>query len=103
MQAADDIEFITADQPAINTHGAFISPTTPVDELELFYPVSPSYAAFISGHVIYQDVHGTQLGTLRTHYFNQTIEHVGYEYLFAKSQPVLRAVALHFCSRDPAQ
>lgn len=99
VQAADDMEFLTADQPAINTHGAFLSPKTAVEELELFYPVSPSRAAIISGHTIYQDVHGQQLTTLRTHYFNQTIEHVAYEWLFAKSDGALRAVARHFCSK----
>jgi hypothetical protein len=102
VQAADEMEFITADQPAINTHGAFISPNTPVEELELFYPVSPSRAAIISGHTIYQDIHGQQLAPLRTHYFNQTIEHVAYKCLFAKSDGVLRAAAPHFCSKDKA-
>ena len=38
VNAPDGTEFITADQPAINTHGAFLSPETPVQDVELFYP-----------------------------------------------------------------
>ena len=102
VNAPKGTEFITSDQPAINTHGAFLSPETPIEEFELFYPVSPTRAALISGHSIYQDVHGSVLDTLRIHYFNQAIEHVAYECLFARSEGILQSIAPHFCSRPPA-
>jgi hypothetical protein len=103
IHAADGMEFITADQPAINMHGAFLSPKTPVEEFELFYPVSPSRAAIISGHSIYDGVHGTTLAPFRMQYFNQAVELVAYECLFAQSEAPLTAIAPHFCSRplDP--
>jgi Protein of unknown function (DUF4238) len=99
LQAADGVEFIASDQPVINTYGAFLPTDTLVEELELFYPVSPSRAAVISGHATYQDVHGTTLGSLRTHYFNQAVEQVAYECLFARSEAPLLDIAPHFCSR----
>jgi hypothetical protein len=99
VQAADGMEFITSDQPVINTYGAFLSPATLVEELELFYPVSPLRAAIISGHAIYQDAHGTILDSFRTNYFNQAVEKVAYECLFARTEALLLDVAPYFCSR----
>jgi hypothetical protein len=101
VSAPDGIDFITADQPAINTHGAFLSPDTPVEEVELFYPVTPTRAAIISGHAVYQDVHGKVLDLFRVRYLNQAIEHVAYECLFARSEGVLKEVAPHFCYKAP--
>jgi Protein of unknown function (DUF4238) len=98
LQAAPGMEFITGDQPAINTHGAFVSADTPVDDLELFYPVSPSRAVIMSGHSIYQDSHGKSLEPFRMHYLNQTIESVAYEHLFAQSESSLTVMAPHFCT-----
>lgn len=97
LQAAPDMEFITADQPAINTYGAFVSPTTPLEELELFYPVSPTRAVILSGHPTYEGTHGMTLEPFRMGYLNQTIEHIAYEQLFAKSESALRSLVPHFC------
>ncbi len=97
VRAPPGMEFITADQPAVNTYGAFVAPSTPVDELEFYYPVSPTRAAILSGHRVYQNVHGTELTPFRTNYLNQTIEHVAYEQLFATSEAVLKAIAGEFC------
>jgi hypothetical protein len=73
-----------------------------VQDVELFYPVSPRRAAPISGHPIYHDIDGTALDTFRMHYFNQAIEHVGYECLFARLERLLKAIAPHFCSKPPS-
>ena len=97
VRAAPGMEFITADQPAINTHGAFIPLGTQVDAVELYYPVSPNRAVIVSRHGVYQEIHGTELTTFRTSYLNQTIEHVAYEQLFSKSELELKAVAVEFC------
>ncbi len=71
LEAAPGMEFITSDQPAINTHGAFVPSKTPVEELELFYPVSPSRAVIMSGHAVYQDSHGKALDSFRMSYLPQ--------------------------------
>lgn len=97
LQAPPDMEFITADQPAINTHGAFVGPTTPVEELELFYPVSPTRAVILSGHPTYEGTHSTTLEPFRMGYLNQTIEQIAYEQLFARSEDSLRSLVPHFC------
>jgi Protein of unknown function (DUF4238) len=100
MRAAPDMEFITSDQPVVNTHGAFMSPTTPVEELELYYPISPTRAVIISGHSVYRDIHGKELHPFRTSYLNQAIELVAYEQLLAKSEAALNAIAPGFCRRS---
>lgn len=91
LQAAPNMEFITGDQPAVNTYGAFVTPNTVLDELELYYPVSPTRAAILSGHSIYQ--HGMTLEPLRMNYLNQTIEFIAYEQLFARSEDSLKTIA----------
>ena len=93
VRAAPGMEFITSDQPAINTHGAFVSADTAIDDLELFYPVSPSRALIISGHGIYQDSHGKPLEPFHMYYLNQAIERVAYDCLFAQSERTLNAIA----------
>jgi hypothetical protein len=62
----------------------------------------PNARSAISGHPIYQDIHGTALDTFRMHYFNQTIEHVAYECLFARLERLLKAIAPLFCSKPPS-
>src|SRR3569833_96395 len=96
-RAPPGIEFITGDQPAVNTYGAFIAANVPVEDVELYYPVSPTRAVVLSGHRVYQNVHGIQLAPFRANYLNQTIERIAYEQLFAKSEATLRAVASEFC------
>jgi hypothetical protein len=94
LNAAPNMEFITGDQPAVNTYGAFVAPNTPLGDLELYYPVSPTRAAILSGHSIYQ--HGMTLEPLRMNYLNQTIELVAYEQLFAQSEDSLESIAPTF-------
>jgi hypothetical protein len=100
LNAAPGMEFITADQPAVNTYGAFVTPDTPAKELELYYPVSPTHAAIISGHAVYKQVHDRALEPFRMNYLNQTIEFVAHEQLFAKSEATLRTVSSEFCKRE---
>jgi Protein of unknown function (DUF4238) len=98
VQAAPGMEFITSDQPAINTHGAFVPSRTAIEEVEYFYPVSPSRAVIISGHSVYQATHGKALDPFRTSYLNQVIERIAYEQLFARSGDALNAVVPYFCA-----
>jgi hypothetical protein len=71
-----------------------VAPNTPLDELELYYPVSPTRAAILSGHSIYQ--HGMTLEPLRMTYLNQTMELIAYGQLFAKSEEPLQGIAPMF-------
>ena len=97
MRASPGMEFLTSDQPVINTYGAFISPTTPVDELALYYPVSPTRALIVSGHGAYRGIHGKTLEPIRTNYLNQAIERIAHEQIFGKSAGSLTLLAPRFC------
>ncbi len=97
------MKFITSDQPAINTYGAFVPERTPIEKMELFYPVSPTRAVILSGHPVYQDTHGKVLEPFRMSVLNQAIERVAYEQLFADSDDALNPLVPYFCSRDTAR
>ncbi len=103
VEAAPGMKFITSDQPAINTYGAFVPERTPIEEMELFYPVSPTRAVILSGHPVYQDTHGKALEPFRMGVLNQAIERVAYEQLFADSDDALNPLVPYFCSRDTAK
>ncbi|EQD79570.1 hypothetical protein B1A_01657, partial [mine drainage metagenome] len=103
LVAAPGMEFITGDQPAVNTYGAFVPARTEIKELELFYPVSPARAVILSGHSVYQDMHGKALEPLRMAYLNQALERIAYEQLFAHSDEALKPLAPYFCLRPPAR
>jgi hypothetical protein len=99
LQAAPGMEFITSDQPVVNTYGAFTDRGSLVDELELFYPVSPTRAAILSGHSVYHGAEGSALDPFRVTYLNQTMERAAHEQLFAKSEETLRSLVPTFCSQ----
>jgi len=50
-------EFITADQPVINTYSAIGSSTTLPENLEFYYPVSPKFAILISEKEEHKGIH----------------------------------------------
>lgn len=100
LHAAPNMEFITGDQPAVNTYGAFVAPNSPMDDFELFYPVSPTRAAIISGHSVYREIHGRTIEPIRMHLLNQSIERIAHEQLFSKSEQSLKTTALTFCKRN---
>lgn len=103
LEAAPGTGFITSDQPAINTYGAFVPARTVIEEVELLYPVSPTRAVILSGHPVYRDMHGKALEPLRMAYLNQALERIAYEQLFSHSDEALKPLVPHFCSRPPAR
>lgn len=96
VSAPANLQFITSDQPVINTHAAFIPETTPIEELELYFPVSPTHAAIISGHAVYRGMHGKELDDFRVHYLNQAMEQIAHEQLFAATADQLRMLESTF-------
>jgi hypothetical protein len=99
FQVAPGTEFITADQPAINTYGALVAPMVPLDEVELYYPASPSRALIISSHSTYKNVHEQEIDPFRVNYLSQTIELVAHVQLIARSQEALKGLVSRFQSR----
>jgi hypothetical protein len=97
LHAPAPMEFITADQPAINTYGAFVQPDPLSENFELYYPLSPTRALIISGHAVYKHSHGTTIDPFRLNYLNQAMEFAAHEQLFSKSQAPLQSIARAFC------
>ncbi|HUV97100.1 MAG TPA: DUF4238 domain-containing protein [Acidobacteriaceae bacterium] len=96
VSAPPGLKFITGDQPIINTYAAFIDEATPVDDLELYFPVSPTHAAIISSHHAYQNTHGKELDAFRVNYLNQAMELQAHDQLFASTKEELQILASTF-------
>jgi hypothetical protein len=96
IRAAPGTEFITSDQPVVNTHGAFAPKDKAIDSLEFYYPISPSRALIVSDHSSYTNIHGQELGALHVNYLNQTIELIARDQLFASSEQTLTSLAGYF-------
>lgn len=76
-------QFITSDQPVINTYGVHNEDTEHVDRVELYYPVSPRYAVIFSDHPVHSDTPEEGISEFRAEYFNQLVEASSYQQLFA--------------------
>jgi hypothetical protein len=96
VTAPPGLKFITSDQPVINTYAAFIDEDMPVDDLELYFPVSPTHAAIISSHHAYQNTHGKELDAFRVNYLNHAMELQAHDQLFASTKEELQILASTF-------
>lgn len=96
VTAPAELRFITSDQPVINTYGAFTAETTPVEDIELYFPVSPTHAVIISDHAAYKDINGKELDPFRVHYLNQAMEQVAHDQLFASTEMQLQKLVATF-------
>jgi len=93
LEAPDELEFITCDQPVINTYAVF-NPSDVTENDEFYYPVSPRRAVILSEHASYHGLHGTKLSALRVHYLNDLIAKAAYEQRFASRRASLEAYDL---------
>lgn len=100
INAAPGTEFITSDQPVINTYAAGAAQGTQVEELELYYPLSPSRALLVSDRAVYQGVHGKQIDSSLVQYFNRAITLTAHEQILASSEPPLLAARVLFCGNS---
>jgi hypothetical protein len=91
LQAPDGMEFITCDQPVINTYAAG-APGTIVKDDEFYYPVSPRRAIMMSEHTSYADLHGTTIGDVRMSYLNDLVRRSAHEQTFASVKASLEGV-----------
>lgn len=87
------VEFITCDQPVMNTYAAF-TPNVPVTEMEFYYPVSPAKAMVLSQRNSYVGMHVKFIDKFRATYLNQIVERSAYEWLFASRESSLNASPL---------
>lgn len=84
--AGSDAHFITSDQPAINTCAVGVPYDTQVEQLELFYPVSPKVAILFSERPENQQLHGQHLDAEQVGRFNLAIQALAHEQLYSASR-----------------
>ena len=88
LNAPEGSEFITCDQPVINTYGGGKAAKI-VHNDEFYYPVSPQRAMILSEHSTYADLHGTTISNLRAAYLNDLMGKSAYEQAFASKKESL--------------
>jgi hypothetical protein len=84
LNNASELEFITSDQPVLNIHAAGRSGEI-IDEVEFYYPVSPSKAIIISNDKKYAEKSEDNIGPLNVSYFNDLVVKSAYEQVFTKT------------------
>jgi len=89
LKNESSIEFITGDQPVINTYYSIGVNKTPPNEFELYYPVSPKLAILISER---EELKGTQLKLLNENdvmAYNKMIVKNSHNQIYATSISIL--------------
>jgi len=90
VDAPPNIDFITCDQPVMNTYGAYIASGTQVENVEMYYPLSPRKALLLSDRIEFAKLHGKELSPFLAMYLNQIVERSSYHWLFAQKKESLR-------------
>ncbi len=80
-----DTYFITSDQPVQNTHAAGLLGQQIIDEVELYYPVSPTRAVLISNDARYVEKQEEIIGSSIVSHFNDIVLKGAYEQIFTKT------------------
>lgn len=95
LQSAPDLEFITGDQPVMNTYAAFAPAGAPVEKIEFYYPVSPQRAIIFTDRPMYMRSKGIPLlSAAHSSYLNQVVERSAHHQLFAKCKESLMQPAM---------
>lgn len=82
-------EFITGDQPVVNTYAYLNSSKTPPDEIELYYPVSPQLAILISEREEYKGIRLKWLNENDVISYNSMIVINSYNQIYATTVRIL--------------
>lgn len=80
--------FLTGDQPIINTHSDYSSFDNIEEELELYYPISPSKALLISDNN-YGDPSNIEIKIDKVNEYNSLISRACHEQLFSNKKELL--------------
>lgn len=90
-----NIDFITSDFPVINIHECAQSPSTKVDKLDLYYPLSPKFAYIISESDAYNKLnHSIDAETVKK--LNLLIAGKAHENVYGSSEQALKDVRASF-------
>ncbi len=82
------IQFITGDQPVVNTYASG-DPKIPTQQLEFYYPVSPSAAVLLTKKEKYGGDNKHLISAVEVSTYNEFIERNKYEQIYAASKSAL--------------
>ncbi|WP_225351827.1 DUF4238 domain-containing protein [Arcobacter porcinus] len=83
-----NLEFITGDQPVLNTYGVYKNDELNSNELEFYYPISPQLAILVSDKSIEDKIINISDENEVTKY-NNFIVHSSYEQIFATNEKTI--------------
>jgi hypothetical protein len=90
LKNESDLNFVTADQPVINTYAAK-SPNIEVEKLEMYYPLSPSLALLITDKKSHQNQTSIkELSIDEVNQFNKLIIDYSHEQVFSNDKETLQ-------------
>ncbi|WP_323651899.1 DUF4238 domain-containing protein [Aliarcobacter butzleri] len=83
-----NLEFITGDQPVLNTHGVYNNCELKNDEFELYYPISPKLAILISNKNFKNKLINIK-NENHINKYNNYIIHSSFEQIFATNEQTI--------------
>lgn len=98
LQAPPQSHFITSDQPAVNLHATGKGLEQPVEQLVLFYPVSPQLALRWDPAAGSQRLRKASLSSEDVRDLNQVMYSMAHKQVFAVNGEILRAMQGSSCS-----
>ncbi|MDI1279662.1 DUF4238 domain-containing protein [Methylobacter sp.] len=84
-------EFLTGDQPVINTYAIGLAEEETPEELEFYYPVSPNLAILITKNIEVRNSNILLLNKSQVDDYNKMIVQQSHSQLFASSKEALLA------------
>jgi len=81
-----EINYITGDQPILNTYSMDYKENEIVQDVEFYYPVSPKLAVIISKEKRYANKESEQIGKVSVSYFNDIVTQMAHEQVIGKSK-----------------
>ena len=91
-----DINYITSDQPVLNTYSLDYLDTEIVEDVELYYPISPKLAVIISKDECYAKKEKFQIGKVSVSYFNDIVAKLSYKQIIGKVESCLDSKNITF-------
>lgn len=92
VEAGEGSELITSDQPVINTRAVGLPLGTAVDELELYYPVSPAVGLVLEAHHPVGGTHRRTLNPKEAAGYNDAMFRLAHTQVFASDEELLRSI-----------
>ncbi|NOS75740.1 MAG: DUF4238 domain-containing protein [Methyloglobulus sp.] len=86
------VEFITSDQPVINTYAIGFNETEAPEELELYYPVSPKLAILITNNIEIRNSNIVVPNINQVKNYNRMIIQQSHSQIFTSSKEALMQI-----------